>query len=209
MEIECGSNPIRKFFIPSDFDNDLIADCIDPDDDNDGCLDEEDPWPYNENACADSDGDGIADYYDSDKDNDGISDERDAFPSDPSESIDTDGDGIGDNADPDDNNDGFPEDTVLNENGEEVIPLFVSELLTPNQPGVESTWKIVNIEKYPTANVKVYSVDWNIVFESWSYKNDWNGKGKDGNSLPSGPYYYIIDRGDETTVEEGWMYLFN
>ena len=42
MEIECGSNPIRKFFIPSDFDNDLIADCVDPDDDNDGCLDEED-----------------------------------------------------------------------------------------------------------------------------------------------------------------------
>ena len=37
---------------------------------------------------------------------------------DPSESIDTDGDGIGDNADPDDNNDGFPEDPVLNENGE-------------------------------------------------------------------------------------------
>ena len=65
---------------------------IDPDDDNDGCLDEEDPWPYNENACADSDGDGIADYYDSDKDNDGISDERDAFPNDPSEPIDTDGD---------------------------------------------------------------------------------------------------------------------
>ena len=95
MEIECGSNPIRKFFIPSDFDNDLIADCVDPDDDNDGCLDEEDPWPYNENACADSDGDGIADYYDSDKDNDGISDERDVFPYDSNESIDTDGDGIG------------------------------------------------------------------------------------------------------------------
>ena len=39
------------------FDNDLIADCVDPDDDNDGCLDEEDPWPYNENA---SDTDGMA-----------------------------------------------------------------------------------------------------------------------------------------------------
>ena len=36
-----------------------------------------------------------------------------------------------------------------------------------------------------------------------------NGKDKKGNLLPSGPYYYIIDRGDETTVEEGWMYIFN
>ena len=209
VEIECGSNPIRKFFIPSDYDNDLIPDCIDADDDNDGCLDQEDLWPYNENACADSDGDGIADYYDYDSDNDGVPDDRDAFPYDPSESIDADGDGIGDNADLDDNNDGFPEDPVKNQKGEEVIPLFVSELLTPNQPGVESTWRIVNIEKYPTANVKVYSTSWNIVFESWSYKNDWDGKGKDGNSLPSGPYYYIIDRGDETTVVKGWLYIFN
>ena len=209
VEIECGSNPIRKFFIPSDFDNDLIADCVDPDDDNDGCLDEEDPWPYNENACADTDGDGIADYYDSDADNDGVWDDRDVFPYDPNESIDTDGDGIGDNADPDDNNDGFPEDPVKNQKGDEVIPLFVSELLTPNQPGLESKWRIVNIEKYPTANVKVYSVDWNIVFESWNYKNDWDGKGKKGNLLPSGPYYYIIDRGDGTEVEKGWLYLFN
>ncbi len=209
VEIECGSNPIRKFFIPSDYDNDLIADCVDPDDDNDGCLDEEDPWPYNENACADTDGDGIADYYDSDADNDGVWDDRDVFPYDPNESIDTDGDGIGDNADPDDNNDGFPEDPVKNQKGEEVIPLFVSELLTPNQPGLESKWRIVNIEKYPTANVKVYNRDWNIVFESWNYKNNWDGKGKKGNLLPSGPYYYIIDRGDETEVVEGWLYLFN
>ena len=209
VEIECGSSPIRKFFIPSDYDNDLIADCVDPDDDNDGCLDEEDLWPYNENACADSDGDGIADYYDYDSDNDGVPDDRDAFPNDPSESIDTDGDGIGDNADPDDNNDGFPENPVTNQKGEEVIPLFVSELLTPNQPGVESKWRIVNIEKYPSANVKVYSTNWNVVYESWSYKNNWDGKDKKGNLLPSGPYYYIIDRGDETTVEEGWMYIFN
>jgi flagellar hook assembly protein FlgD len=57
--------------------------------------------------------------------------------------------------------------------------------------------------------VKVYSPNWNVVYESWSYKNNWDGKDKNGNLLPSGPYYYIIDRGDETTVEEGWMYLFN
>ena len=144
-----------------------------------------------------------------DSDNDGVADEFDAFPNDPNESIDTDGDGIGDNADPDDNNDGFPEDPVKNQKGEEVIPLFVSELLTPNQPGLESKWRIVNIEKYPTANVKVYNRDWNIVFESWNYKNDWDGKGKKGSQLPSGPYYYVIDRGDETEVVEGWLYIFN
>ena len=87
MEIECGSSPIRKFFIPSDYDNDLIADCVDPDDDNDGCLDEEDLWPYDENACADADGDGIADYYDYDSDNDDFtdSDEVNEYGTDPSD----------------------------------------------------------------------------------------------------------------------------
>ena len=53
--------------------------------------------------------------------------------------------------------------------------------------------------------MKVYNRDWNIVFESWNYKNDWDGK-----PLPSGPYYYVIDRGDETqVVEVGYIYLIN
>ncbi|MBB12856.1 MAG: hypothetical protein CMC78_01655 [Flavobacteriaceae bacterium] len=50
-------------------------------------------------------------------------------------------------------------------------------------------------------------INWDLVYESWSYKNDWDGKGKDGNSLPSGHYYYIINRGDETTVEKGLLYI--
>ena len=58
-------------------------------------------------------------------------------------------------------------------------------------------------------NVKVYSPSRIIVYESWDYENDWTGKGKDGNQLPSGPYFYRIDRGNESKVEEGWLYIFN
>ena len=208
-EIECGSDPLKKYRKPKDYDNDFIPDCIDLDDDNDGCLDEEDLFPLDEFDCLDSDGDGIGDNMDSDADNDGVIDEFDDFPTDPNESKDTDGDGIGDNADLDDNNDGFPEDPIINSAGEEVIPIFVSELLTPNELGEESNWRIVNIDKYPTANVKVYSPSGIIIYESWSYKNDWDGTDKNGKPLPSGPYLYIIDRGDETQVEEGWLYIFN
>ena len=188
---------------------DMIPDCIDQDDDNDGCIDEEDLFPLNERECLDSDGDGIPDNLDFDADNDGVEDVFDDFPLNPNESKDTDGDGIGDNEDIDDNNDGFPEEPVINSAGQEVIPIFVSELLTPNQPGVESKWRIVNIDKYPTANVKVYDPSGVIIYESWSYKNDWDGTNKNGKPLPTGPYFYVIDRGDETKVEEGWLYLFN
>ena len=59
------------------------------------------------------------------------------------------------------------------------------------------------------ANVKIYSPTGEIVNESWDYKNDWDGKGKNGESLPTGPYMYMIDRGDETQVEQGLLYIFN
>jgi gliding motility-associated-like protein len=208
-EIACNTDPLKRSSRPEDYDRDLSPDCIDTDDDNDGCLDQEDLFPFNERECIDTDGDGIGDNADMDADNDGIIDSLDDFPTDPNESKDTDGDGIGDNADLDDNNDGFPEDPITNSAGEEVIPIFVSELLTPNQSGEESTWRIVNIDRYPSANVKVYSPSGLIVFESWNYQNDWNGTNKDGKTLPTGPYFYRIDRGNETTVEEGWLYIFN
>ena len=208
-EIECNSDPLSRYKKPRDYDNDFIPDCIDLDDDNDGCPDEEDILPLNEKECLDTDGDGIPDGLDFDADNDGVLDFNDDFPLDPNESKDTDGDGIGDNEDRDDNNDGFPEDPILNDYDEEVIPLFVSELLTPNEPGEESVWKIINIEKYPSMNVKVYNPNGIIMFESWNYQNDWTGTGKDGKPLPTGPYFYRIDRANETTVEEGWMYIFN
>lgn len=208
-EISCDSDPLKKRDTPKDFDKDLIPDCIDEDDDNDGCLDEEDLFPYNGDECSDADGDGIGDNADMDADNDGVIDALDDFPTNANESKDTDGDGIGDNADQDDNNDGFPEEPITNSAGEKVIPIFISEILSPNQPGEESTWKIVNIDKYPTANVKIYTPTGIVVYESWNYKNDWNGSNKNGKPLPTGPYMYMIDRGDETQVEQGWLYIFN
>ena len=41
---------------------------------------------------------------------------------------------IGDNQDQDDNNDSFPDEDLI-----------VSTVLTPNENGLESTWKIINL----------------------------------------------------------------
>ncbi len=199
-EYECNSDPLDSRSTPKDYDGDFEPDCIDDDDDNDGCLDGDDLFPLNENECTDIDGDGIGDNQDFDSDNDGVWNDRDAFPLDPSESKDTDGDGIGDNADPDKNNDGFPDERVI-----------VSTALTPNQPGLESTWMIINIDDYPYTSVKVYSPDGSEVYYSPNYKNDWKGTNtRTGNPLPTGPYYYRINRGGGSNqLIEGWLYIFN
>ena len=113
----------------ADFDGDKVADCMDPDDDNDGALDDDDcglveplvaPGLAEEcdgldndcdgivdNEFFDTDGDGIADCVDKDSDGDGIQDFLDNCPQvvNPGQAN-SDNDGLGDACDTDDDNDG-------------------------------------------------------------------------------------------------------
>ena len=62
-----GSNNVYLFnreLAGNDFDGDLIADGFDPDDDNDGVLDNDDAFPLDDSETMDSDGDGIGDNAD-------------------------------------------------------------------------------------------------------------------------------------------------
>ncbi len=55
-------------------DGDLLADCVDPDDDGDGVLDGADAFPLNPAESVDTDGDTIGNNADLDDDNDGVPD---------------------------------------------------------------------------------------------------------------------------------------
>jgi len=84
----------------------------------------------------------------------------------------------------------------------------VSGLLTPNSSGMESTWKIVNIDQYPQARVSVYDKNGLEVFSAQSYQNDWRGTYKNStNPLPAGSYIYRINLGDGSQAKEGWIYI--
>ena len=95
---------------PPDYDGDGIIDSRDVDDDDDGCLDAYDLFPFDPLECQDRDSDGIGDNSDPDIDNDGVLNEDDRFPYDSTESSDMDFDGIGDNTDLDNDNDHFNDD---------------------------------------------------------------------------------------------------
>ena len=196
-ELACDSDPLNEFSNPSDLDQDGLPDCVDADRDGDGYENAQDVFPDNADEWSDADSDGLGDNFDVDDDNDGCLDTTDVFPFDPNECFDADNDGIGDNEDPDDNNDGFEDDK-----------LFSSGVLTPGSGGLEETWKIINIERYPNARVTVYNKNGQEVFSALDYKNDWRGTYKNsGDLLPAGSYYYIVDPNNGEKALTGWLYI--
>ncbi|MDB4767639.1 gliding motility-associated C-terminal domain-containing protein, partial [Flavobacteriaceae bacterium] len=97
-----------------DTDGDGEGDVCDVDDDNDGCLDEEDAFPLDPSECLDIDGDGIGDNVDTDNDNDGVLDTTDnCIYTSNTDQLDTDSDGIGDVCDEDDDGDGYSDEDEI------------------------------------------------------------------------------------------------
>ena len=97
-------------FLDTDADN--VADCVDPDDDDDGILDEQDNCPKTPNPDqTDDNGDGIGDVCQDDTDGDGIIDPEDNCVEVPNpQQEDLDADEIGDACDEDIDGDGVLND---------------------------------------------------------------------------------------------------
>ena len=75
----------------------------------------------------------------------------------------------------------------------DIMPTFdnISSLFTPNGDGMNDYWYIPDLEEYGNIKVTVYNRYGQKVYESESYKNDWDGTWN-GNPVPSASYYYII-----------------
>ena len=69
-EISCSTNSLSSQSIPSDFDEDMVCDIVDTDDDGDGVLDENDAFPMDNAEWEDTDSDGIGNNFDDDDDGD-------------------------------------------------------------------------------------------------------------------------------------------
>lgn len=75
---------------------------------------------------------------------------------------------------------------------------------TPDGDGVNDTWIIENMDQYPNAKVSIFN-RWGVsVFESTGYLKPWDGTNfLNGEALPVGSYYYVIDLGLGLDLKKG------
>ena len=91
----------------------------------------------------------------------------------------------------------------------------ITKAFSPNGDGINDNWTIENInttglnsDKYPTANIKVFNTQGQLIFQSNSYKNDWDGTGNNGSKLPIGTYIYEVSFSNPNyKTLKGWLYL--
>ena len=75
--------------------------------------------------------------------------------------------------------------------------------ISPNGDGLNDTWdlSIYNIQK-----VEIFNRYGTKVYSKSNYENEWFGQSDNGNELPDGTYYFVIDFTDLET-KTGWIYI--
>ncbi|MFM7019787.1 MAG: putative Ig domain-containing protein [Aquirufa sp.] len=204
-----------------DTDGDGKPNYTDTDSDNDGIVDQieagKDP-----NNPVDTDKDGKQDYVDVDSDNDGISDQEEAnlvngVPMDTDKDgipdyldTDTDGDGILDAVEDDLNYGALPDcdkDGIPNRLDKDLCDTFTTQGFSPNGDGKNDTFIIPGILGRQPNRLTIMSRSGAVVYDVENYKNDWAGKGQNGQDLPDGTYYYVLDFYGKFPTVSNYVYI--
>lgn len=82
------------------------------------------------------------------------------------------------------------------------VVLTVYNIITPNGDNLNDTWYIENILNFPNNSVSIFNRYGQVVYEATSYVNDWDGT-REGDPLPDGAYYYIIELTDSGDTFKG------
>lgn len=85
--------------------------------------------------------------------------------------------------------------------------LFIPNVITPNDDGINDTFEIVGLENYRNAQVLIYNRWGNQVYRNDQYTNM---RGFSGEGLNKGTYFYVIkltDNQGQVHNYEGWVYI--
>jgi len=70
--------------------------------------------------------------------------------------------------------------------------IVVPNTFTPNGDGINDLWNITALLYYPDCSLSVFNRYGSVVYRSVGYGKPWDGT-TNGNNLPVGTYYYILD----------------
>jgi gliding motility-associated-like protein len=75
--------------------------------------------------------------------------------------------------------------------------------ISPNGDGLNDFWDLSNL---PVLKAQIFNRYGMEVFSKANYRNEWNGRDKKGNELPTATYYYVVTF-ENGTHKTGWVYL--
>ena len=81
---------------------------------------------------------------------------------------------------------------------------LIPNTFTPNGDGINDVWKIQYLDSYPNVTVNVFNRYGVRVYASIGYIDPWNGM-FNGQAVPVGTYYYVIDPRIALPVFKGWV----
>jgi gliding motility-associated-like protein len=84
----------------------------------------------------------------------------------------------------------------------------VPNSFTPNDDGINDTWKIDGMENYPNSDIKVYDREGKVILSKITNGTfEWDGTFA-SRPLPSGSYWYVIKVSDGRILK-GWLLIKN
>lgn len=84
--------------------------------------------------------------------------------------------------------------------------IYVPNAFSPNNDGLNDTWRIDGLVAVPNARVVVFNRYGNIVFETTGNTQQWNGIYKN-EALAAGAYVYMIDLKNGRNILKGWVVI--
>jgi gliding motility-associated-like protein len=83
------------------------------------------------------------------------------------------------------------------------ISCTIQKGISPNNDGKNDSFDLTYMGVKKLSIFNRYGQD---VYTKGNYTNEWHGQGSNGDELPTGTYYYVIDRTSGKT-ETGWIYI--
>ena len=99
---------------------------------------------------------------------------------------------------------------ILSKNDNAYEEKLVSQIITPNNDGINDVWKIKGYAFSAKSTIKIFGLNGALIFEHVGiYTNDWDGTLQlNGEKLPQGSYFYRIDLdGDQIVDLKGWILI--